>query len=163
MTTYNTGAPFNVTYSTFSDNAGVANGIGTGTRPDLVGNPDSPFTQTPLGGHGPQFYNPAAFAAPRGLTFGDTPRNFLRNPNRLNFDMAIFKHFAITESMGFEFRAEAFNVFNHSEWGNLGGNGGSAGGTGDTSFTSPSPPADFLYIAAAHNPRILQLALKFIF
>ena len=163
VTTYNTGAPFNVTYSTFSDNAGVANGIGTGTRPDLVGNPDSPFTQTPLGGHGPQFYNPAAFAAPRGLTFGDTPRNFLRNPNRLNFDMAIFKHFAITESMGFEFRAEAFNVFNHSEWGNLGGNGGSAGGTGDTSFTSPSPPADFLYIAAAHNPRILQLALKFIF
>ena len=40
--------------------------------------------------------------------------------------MALFKHFAITESMGFEFRAEAFNVFNHREYAWLGGDGGSA-------------------------------------
>ena len=59
---------------------------------------------------------PAAFAVPTGLTFGNSGRNYLRNPNRTNFDMALFKHFAIKESMAFEFRAEAFNVFNHSEW-----------------------------------------------
>ena len=36
--------------------------------------------------------------------------------------MALFKHFAITaKSMGFDFRAEAFNVFNHREYAWLGG------------------------------------------
>ena len=59
---------------------------------------------------------PGAFALPTGLTFGNAGRNFLRNPGRVNFDMALFKHFAIKESMAFEFRAEAFNVFNHTEW-----------------------------------------------
>ena len=33
-----------------------------------------------------------------------------------NFDMGIFKHFAIKESMALEFRAEAFNIFNHSQF-----------------------------------------------
>ena len=41
--------------------------------------------------------------------------------------MALIKHFAITESKYFEFRAEAFNVFNHTEFSWLGGDGGSAG------------------------------------
>jgi hypothetical protein len=159
ITTFNTGAPFSITYSTVSDNAGVANGVGSSSRPDLVGNPNSGFTQTPLPGFKQQFYNPGAFAPPTGLTFGTAGRNILRNPNRLNFDMSIFKHFAIRESMGVEFRAEAFNVFNHFEPGNLGGDSGSAGGSGDTSF----PANDFLYINSAHNPRILQLALKFLF
>jgi len=116
-----------VTYADQSDNAGVANGVGTTSRPDLIGNPNSGFTQIPQSGLGPQFYNPAAFAPPRGLTFGTAGRNILRNPNRLNFDMAVFKHFAITESMGFEFRVEAFNVFNHTQWGNIGGDSGSGG------------------------------------
>jgi hypothetical protein len=75
--------------------------------------------------------------------------------------MALFKHFSITENMGFEFRAEAFNVFNHTEWNTIGGDSGSAGGSGDTSFAPGSNT--FLYIASAHNPRILQLALKFLF
>jgi hypothetical protein len=159
LTSFNTGSPFSITYANVSDNAGVANGIGTSSRPDLVGDPNSSFTQTALPGFGVQFYNPAAFAPPRGLTFGTAGRNILRNPNRINFDMSLYKHFMIKENMGFEFRAEAFNVFNHFEPGTLGGDSGSAGGSGDTSF----PANDFLYIASAHNPRILQLALKFQF
>jgi hypothetical protein len=75
--------------------------------------------------------------------------------------MALFKHFVINERMGFEFRAEAFNVFNHTQWGNIGGDSGSAGGNGDNAFSPGSNT--FLYIASAHNPRILQLALKFLF
>jgi hypothetical protein len=159
IASFNTGTPFSITYSNISDNAGVANGVGSASRPDLVGDPNSGFTQAPQAGLGPQWYNPAAFAAPRGLTFGTAGRNLLRNPNRLNFDMGLFKRFVVNERMGFEFRAEAFNVFNHTQWGNLGGDSGSAGGSGDTSF----PADDFLYIASAHNPRILQLALKFLF
>ena len=37
-------------------------------------------------------------------------------PGRLNFDMGLFKHFKIKESMALEFRAEAFNIFNHPQW-----------------------------------------------
>ena len=54
--------------------------------------------------------------APQGLTFGDTGRNSLNIPNRLNFDMALFKNFPIKESYAFQFRAEAFNIFNHTQW-----------------------------------------------
>jgi hypothetical protein len=159
ITSFSTGTPFSATFADVSDNAGVANGVGTSSRPDLVGDPNSSFTQVQVQGLGPQFYNPAAFAAPRGLTFGTAGRNILRNPHRINFDMALFKHFAITERLGFEFRAEAFNIFNHTQWGGIAGDSGSAGGAGNNSF----PSDNFAYVSSAHNPRILQLGAKFIF
>jgi hypothetical protein len=68
--------------------------------------------------------------------------------------MALFKHFAIKEQTAFEFRLEAFNVFNHSEW------------------TAPSnlamkadmaPSGGFLEVGGAHLARIVQLGAKFIF
>jgi hypothetical protein len=160
ITSFQTGTPFSVTYPT--DNAGVGNGLGSSSRPDIVGAPSAGVVQVPLDGFGPVFYNPAAFTDPRGLTFGDSGRNILRNPHQINFDMALFKRIQIRESMGFEFRAEAFNVFNHTEWGAIAGDSGSAAGnvsSGTNSFGSDG----FLYTNFAHNPRILQLALKFIF
>ena len=39
--------------------------------------------------------------------------------------MALLKRFPVTESKYFEFRAEAFNVFNHTEWAYIGGENGS--------------------------------------
>jgi hypothetical protein len=78
--------------------------------------------------------------------------------------MALFKHFAIKESMAFEFRAEAFNLFNHTQWGPLAGDAGGAGtalssGTG----TFVGPGSNFLQTGVAYSPRILQLGAKFIF
>jgi hypothetical protein len=155
------GTPFSVTYP--ADNAGVANGIATASAyPDLVGDPKSGIVQIPVEGFGPVFYNPLAFAAPRGLTFGDAGRNVLRNPRRTNFDMALFKHFPIHESVAFEFRAEAYNVFNHTEYANLAGDGGQASSPNNTNSFS-TPGTGFLSIGAAHNARILQLGGKVIF
>jgi hypothetical protein len=151
------GSPFSVTNPT--DNAGVAAGVGAGSRADIVGDPNAGFSRTAAGGFGPLWYNPAAFATPVGLTFGDSGRNRLRNPRRTNFDMALYKHFPIKESLSFEFRAEAFNVFNHTEWGAIAGDGGSPGGAGDNSLGA----SNFLFVNSVHNPRILQVALKFIF
>jgi hypothetical protein len=162
ITAFSTGTPFSATFSTISDNAGVANGVGTSSRPDLVGDPNASFTHVAVAGLGPQFYSQDAFAAPRGLTFGDAGRNILRNPHRINFDMALFKHFAFTERLGFEFRAEAFNVFNHTQWGGIAGDSGSAGASGGSSNNS-FPSDSFGYTSWAHNPRILQLGAKFLF
>jgi Carboxypeptidase regulatory-like domain/TonB-dependent Receptor Plug Domain len=201
ITAFSTGSPFNVTngggtnatdpttIAVPADNAGVANGIGSGSRPDLVGNPNGAVPGGALyaaNAAGPLLVNPTAFAAPQGLTFGNTPRNVARNPHQINFDMALYKHFAITEHTAFEFRTEAFNVFNHTEWGYIGGGAGSAGGNGGytggtgsigcygpdgnagypgTSTLDPTSclAGNFMRPGAAHNARILQLALKFIF
>jgi hypothetical protein len=164
-----------------NDNAGVSNTFATAASyPDVVGNPSAGIPALPPG-NPPLLYNPAVFVAPTGLTFGNAGRNILRNPWRTNFDMALLKHFAVTESKYFEFRAEAFNVFNHREYSWLGGDAGSAAdnanGTGVTTANaigcyggannSAGDPSclgnGLLQPNSAHNPRILQLALKFIF
>ena len=176
-----TGTPYSPTNSAnYSDNAGVGNGVGTGSYPDLIGNPNSGIPNVPLAGFGPLHSNPGAFAAPQGLTFGNAGRNSLRNPGYYNFNMALYKNIAVNEYMHFEFRAEAFNIFNHTEWGPIGGaSGGSAAANGFSSSTnamgcyggpnnSAGDPSclgssNFLYIGVAHPARILQLGLKLIF
>jgi hypothetical protein len=152
------GTPFNPFFNT--DNAGVANGVaGAGARPDQVGDPRSGPFPAPDPGFARTFYNTNAFTAPIGLPFGNVGRNILKNPRRTNFDMALFKHFAIRESLAFEFRAEAFNVFNHTEWNNIYGGGGSASGDNNNTLGNPG----FLQVSSTHLPRILQLGAKFIF
>ena len=132
-----------------------------------------------LAGFGPLNSNPSAFAAPQGLTFGNAGRNSLRNPGYVNFNMALYKNFYVKKNIYFEFRAEAFNIFNHTEWGPIGGGGGSAAAQGFSSRTnamgcyggannSAGDPiclgsSNFLYIGIAHPARILQLGLKLIF
>jgi Carboxypeptidase regulatory-like domain/TonB-dependent Receptor Plug Domain len=167
--TFSTGSPFSVTFP--GDNGGVGNGISLTTAfADKVGDPNGSGSKTLIPGTGGgqnayQFYNPNAYTTPVGLTFGDSGRNSLRNPNRTNFDMAMFKHFAIRENIGFEFRAEAFNIFNHTEWGFINGDGGSAAyNTANlNSNTATCCGGTFLQVLTAHNPRILQLGAKFIF
>ncbi|MGB8734257.1 MAG: carboxypeptidase regulatory-like domain-containing protein [Candidatus Sulfotelmatobacter sp.] len=188
ITLIQSGTPFSIYNEGFnatSDNAGVGNGFSTaGSYPDLVGDPHHGASSSPLAGSlsgfGPLLYNPGAFALPTGLTFGDAGRNILRNPWRTNFDMALLKHFAVTESKYFEFRAEAFNVFNHVEYNWLGGDAGSAAdnagrGTVSNEIACYGPSAPYtagdascagnayLRSAGTHLPRIMQLALKFIF
>jgi hypothetical protein len=163
IVTFSTGTPFSVTFP--SDNAGVANGLGSSSRADIISNPRSGIPRDPVEGFGPAFYNFNAFAPPVGLTFGDSGRNSLTNPHRTNFDMALFKHFAIRESMAVEFRAEAFNIFNHTQWQGIGGDAGSA--TNNVGISNNSynidPTSGFLRVSGVHNARILQLGAKFIF
>jgi hypothetical protein len=124
ITVYQSGTPFSVinggsnTQISTLDNAGVANGAGAGSYADVIGDP---YATPPFGGKNPQsigplLLNPAAFVAPRGLTFGNSGRNFLNNPGRLNFDLALLKHFKLTESSRLELRMEVFNIFNHTQF-----------------------------------------------
>jgi hypothetical protein len=179
ITIFQSGTPFSVINGASAgisvpDNAGVANGTGAGSYPDVLGNP---YGKAPAGADnpnsvGPVLANPAAFVTPRGLTFGDAGRNFLNNPHRLNFDMALLKHFPITERSNLEFRAEVFNVFNHTEFriynpdlGNTGSNtiscyGGADNSAGDSSCLAGSA---FLHPVDAHRPRTMQFGLKYSF
>ena len=166
LTSFQTGTPFSVLNNNFSDNAGVGNGISTSitsyggaaaqSYPDIVGDIHAkPSTSVAADAQGPRLYNAAAFAAPTGLTFGNAGRNILRLPRRTNFDMGLFKQFPIRESMHFELRGEAFNAFNHTQW--------SAINNQVSDYAGASDPSSFLTATAAHNPRILQIAAKFVF
>ncbi len=181
ITTFQTGTPFSVINGGGSngtgagDNAGVGDGLGVGSYPDIIGSTKTgkPFVAQNANNVGPLLLNPGAFAAPRGLTFGDAGRNYLNNPARTNFNMSLFKHFTpLSEHLDIEFRLEAYNVFNHTQFritdpanpGNTGNNvincyGSqselySAGGSGCLQGNS------FLHPVDAHDPRILQFGLK---
>jgi hypothetical protein len=57
------------------------------------------------------YFNRAALASPGG-GFGNLGRNVLRGPGQVRFDVALSKETKLTERVGFELRAEIFNLFN---------------------------------------------------
>jgi hypothetical protein len=183
--TLQSGTPFTVINDGYAalgisvpDNAGVASGISTtvSSFPDVVGNIHD---KAPVGANNPESFgptlgNPAAFAAPRGLTFGDAGRNLLNNPFRWNSDLTLTKLMKVTEGTRLEFRAEAFNVFNNTQFrvydpspnfGNGANNTISCYGVqafnaaGDAQTDCLTGNA-FLHPVNAHRPRTLQFALK---
>ena len=184
ISTFQSGTPFSVvnggsnTGIAVADNAGLANGVGPGSYPDIIKGQPKPGGGSNAQSFGPLLGNPAQFVAPRGLTFGNAGRNVLNNPSRLNFDMTLLKHFKITEGKDLEFRAEAFNVFNHTQFriydadnpGSSGNNviscyGGPLNSAGFQAAggTDCLTGASFLHPINAHRPRTLQLGLKLSF
>ena len=175
ITVIQSGLPFNVVNgSTYADNAGVADAVGTASRLDVVGNPNIvPASQLAQFAASNTFgvlrYNPAAFELPTGLTFGDAPRNLLRLPGRVNFDFGLFKRFAFKEHYAFEFRWENFNLFNHPQLNSVSGISSGGVGLGSTDSCSalnagdPSCGAGFLVLTGSHLPRIMQFGLRFQF
>jgi Carboxypeptidase regulatory-like domain/TonB dependent receptor len=105
--------------------------------------------------------NPLAFSsANSGL--GNVPRNFARGFGAWQMDVAIRREFPIYERLKLQFRAEAFNVFNHPNFGNINpytfqSTFGQATGTLASSLGILSP----LYQMG--GPRSMQFALKLIF
>jgi hypothetical protein len=158
LTSFQTGTPFSVANQINADNAGTGNLFTTvQSYPDVVGNIHGKVGIPHPGGQpGPRLYNSDAFAAPQGLTYGNAGRNVLNLPAHTNFDMGLFKNFAVHEAMHFEFRTEAFNIFNHTQWSAI-------NSTADCYGASACSSDGFLTATAAHNPRILQFALKFVF
>lgn len=166
-----------------ADNAGVGDAIGLGSYPDKIGNPkgEKPIAPATESNIGPLLLNPSAFAAPRGLTFGNAGRNSVNNPARTNFNMSLIKRWPLVSENDVEFRAEFFNIFNHTQFriydptnpGNTGNNvvncygpvyaQYSAGFAGDANDQSCLTGNSFLHPVNAHDPRIMQFALKVTF
>jgi hypothetical protein len=107
--------------------------------------------------------NPAAFATPATGTLSQVGKNNIPGPAFWNFDLALAKEFRIHEQHRVEFRAEAFNLTNSFRSGvpyAPGASGLAAGGSGlGTTFGTST----FGQITSALDPRIVQLALRYIF
>ena len=103
--------------------------------------------------HCVDWINQSVFTQPAPGTFGNTGKGSLRGPQYFNWDMGLMKNFKMTERFNWQFRAEFFNVFNRV---NLDDPASSNGGASLSS-------SGFGQITSAHDPRVGQLALKFIF
>jgi len=130
------------------------------TRPDQVGDPNK-------GGGGPgcpakvhtvsNWFNPCAFARAAPGELGNASRTPLSGPDFVNTDFSVIKQFALPwENMGLNFRAEFFNLFNHTQFATP----NAAGGLGIPDFNAPSFGA---INSTVNNPRLIQFGLKLTF
>jgi hypothetical protein len=148
----------------FTKRTGDPLNVLAGTDAALTGTSSTQRPNQILGnvyGTGLQFLNPAAFAQPATGTLGNTGIYAVTGPAFFELDMALARRFAITERQHVEFRAEAFNLPNSLRASGYNSNG--ALGTNVDPAVSLSAGTTFGKILAANDPRIMELALKYVF
>jgi hypothetical protein len=140
---------------------GAKGTIMSGTRPDAFRQRDlreresRRIEQLPLRWHRQQRASPgapasgAAWSTPAQFTFGNSGRNILYGPGRVNFDDSVFKNFALTERFKLQFRTEIFNLFNHAQF--------------DLPNTSVGSPNAGIITGIVGTPRQVQFALRLSF
>jgi Carboxypeptidase regulatory-like domain len=119
--------------------------------PNVVGrvvtlNPRKANPNCPTSDNTRCFFLPNAFAPGLLGQFGNSSRQFFHGPGLINTDFGLSKRTSVSESMGFEIRAEFFNIFNHAQFTNPAGNVNSS---------------QFGQVTSARDPRIGQLSAKF--
>ncbi|MEO6801699.1 MAG: TonB-dependent receptor [Granulicella sp.] len=82
---------------------------GSSSRPNQTGPVSYPKTLS-------KWFDPSAYVSPAIYTFGTSGRNSLIGPGRTNFDISVLKNIPVHDKMQFQFRFEAFNVFNHPQF-----------------------------------------------
>jgi hypothetical protein len=113
-----------------------------------------------------QYFSPAAFQAPVYGTVGNLGRDTLTGPGSSDVDLSLTKSTQITESVRAQFRAEVFNVLNHTNLGlpaetvlSAGPTQGAAATRATVSALSPTAGV----ITSAGTARQVQLGLKLLF
>ena len=152
--TARSGLPVNITIDRQGASVPGGYSVAGSERPDLIPG----VSLIPPGGQTPnEWINLAAFAVPANGTFGNLGRNAFRGPDLWQIDAALSKRVSITESLGLQFRAEAFNIFNRAQYSNP--------------LSDISSPLNFGQITTPVNqgatgsgtPRQIQLAVRVIF
>jgi hypothetical protein len=140
IVTLQSGMPVAVTQTT---NNNAFAGFGT-QRPNLVGDPTLPADQrTPN-----QWFNTAAFVPAGPFALGTASRNPVRGPSYRDVDLALIRRVPLGGSRAIELRAEVFNLLNTPNFANPNATAGAS---------------NFGTITSALDPRVAQLAVKFLF
>ena len=121
----------------------------TSNRPNLSGHMSNPHTVN-------EWFDTSVFSLPAPGTWGNTPANNVSGPGHDNWNLSFFKNFVFSQErpINLQFRAEFFNVWNHTQWIGDTQNGGIVTNFGASNFGA---------VTSAADPRIVQLALKFSF
>jgi hypothetical protein len=147
IVSFNSGTPYNLNVPGDIANIGAP---GAYERYNLAGD-------VKLSHPTPQrWFNTDAFQTPALLTFGNMGRNVSRSDGRENLDLSLFREFPFTESKRLQFRAEAFNAFNHVIY-------GFPAGVGFLGTIAPNNPNFGRVLNTANRARQIQLSLKFLF
>lgn len=144
ITQFQSGFPMNIVIN--SPPVGDPPGVGAGAlRPDCIGTPQILDIRENNG----QYLTSSAFAVPATGTFGNCGRNIVVGPGINNWDFSVFKHISVGERFRVQFRAEFFNIFNHTQFLN----------TGNVNIQEPA----FGLVTATLPPREIQFGLKLYF
>lgn len=146
--------------------AASTNSFRNGNRATLIGNPTAGLagTRDPVSGL-PFLYDPTAFGNPALGTYGNAGRAIFRLPGRNQTNLSLIKNFYWNREKAryFQFRAESFNVFNHTQFFLEGANGNVLG-------SSPCVPGGIAICLATTGrpgstrlPREFQFGLKMYF
>ncbi len=113
-----------------------------------------------------EYFNPNAFLAPAAGTLGNAGRDSLTGPGIAELDTSLLKDTSIREGIKVQFRAEFFNVLNHTNFATpnavVYSNGPTATSTGLTTPAALSPTAG-LVTATSTTSRQIQFGLKVLF
>lgn len=141
IATVSTGRPFTIFLSN-----GVTNG--GPSWPDRIASGSVPNQSRA------RWFDAAAFAAPNTPRYGNSGRGILYSPNTTNFDLSLVKSFFLyRERIRTQLRADAFNIFNHPQFGFPNQNINTANpASTDTSITN-----------TINDNRILQLSIRLVF
>ncbi len=103
-----------------------------------------------------QWFSTSSFATAQGHFGSAAPGSFL-SPGMERIDLGLLKNFRFTESINLQLRAEAFNVFNHTNF------GGSGGGVGANGIDTTLGDTLFGQATSARMPRTMQFSGKIYF
>ncbi len=118
----------------------------------VTGNPVLPKDERTVD----RFFRTEVIAAPAVGTFGNAAKYILRGPGINSWDISLFRNFRVRERMNTQFRCEAYNAFNHTQFSNVNVNArfNPAGAQINNALGN---------YTAARRPRYIQLALRLSF
>jgi hypothetical protein len=101
--------------------------------------------------HGAAVFDASQFSFPALGTMGNARRRFFSGPGMENLDATVAREFPLREGRAFEFRAEAFNVFNHAQF------------FGPATVEGNISSGTFGQAVSAMPPRLMQIAVRYRF
>ena len=145
-----------------SNNYSDTVGLGGGYNIRAQRNPNMPIVYSKTKGATPQWIaNNGAFMAPTAawsggpnMGFGNSGRDVVVGPGRTNFNTSLYKSFYFGKGVHFQFRAETFNTFNHTQL---------AVGSGSGGLNTNTNSGSFGQITNAADARVFQFGGKFAF
>jgi hypothetical protein len=156
ITQYQTGLPCSVAAANDYAGVGLDSNFGCGINGQLWAWDGKLTTPHTFGPNGQWFCCASDFTAPAAGTFNtQRVRGIIYQPGFQNWNMGLFKKINVTERVDLQFRAEAFNVWNHPNW------CGSSGCSGTTNIgLNPTNTSTFGKVLTKGSERNLQLSLR---
>jgi hypothetical protein len=110
------------------------------------------------------FYAPTpVWAGGNNLGFGNSGRDAIVGPGRVNFTTSLYKSFQIYDTARFELRFESFNTFNHTEYNAINTGMSCNAGTGLIASSPCVASGNYGQVTNTWDPRALELGGKFVF